>query len=234
MIRAFALDAVGTLIHPEPPAWIVYADVGQRFGSRLGVEEIRTRFRTAFARQERLDYECKLRTSEERELRRWRAIVAEVLYDATDSEACFAALYEHFRHPQAWRLISEAAGVIFELKRRGYPLALASNYDQRLRSVAAGMPGLQAIDELVISSEVGWRKPALPFFEAVCQQLRTPAEAVLFIGDDCDNDFDGARRAGLRALLYDPERRSLDIGAERIGTLEELLEPGRLIRSIMT
>src|ERR1700693_3322915 len=32
-IRAVAFDAVGTLIHPDPPAGEVYAAVGPRFGS---------------------------------------------------------------------------------------------------------------------------------------------------------------------------------------------------------
>ena len=54
-VRAIFFDAVGTLIHPTPPASVVYEAVGRRHGSRLGPEAIDLRFRTAFYRQEEID-----------------------------------------------------------------------------------------------------------------------------------------------------------------------------------
>jgi putative hydrolase of the HAD superfamily len=223
MIQALAFDAVHTLIHPEPPAWEVYATVGQRYGSGLSVAQIQARFRTAFARQEKLDEADQLRTSEERERQRWRVIVAEVLADVREPELCFAELYEHFRQPHAWRVGSAAAALLAELRQRGYRLALASNYDERLRSVYTGLSALRPVEHLVISSKVGWRKPARAFFAALCQQLDVPPEEILFVGDDRANDFDGPRSAGLQAVLYDPCNVAGDLGIGRIGALEELL-----------
>src|SRR5207302_1039003 len=49
-VRAVFFDAVGTLIHPEPPAGAVYAEVGRRHGSRLTAAEIARRFAAAFRR----------------------------------------------------------------------------------------------------------------------------------------------------------------------------------------
>jgi putative hydrolase of the HAD superfamily len=203
-IRAIAFDAVGTLIHPAPPAWQVYGTVARQHGSLLTEDVIRSRFRAAFAEQEELDRQSDLRTSEERELRRWRTIVAQVLDDVIDASACFAALYEHFRRPDAWRVTPDAESLLQELKGRGIRLALASNYDERLRCVWHGLQALHAIDVLVISSEVGWRKPAPQFFTALCRELGVPPGDVAFIGDDPVNDVEGARCAGLRAHLYDP------------------------------
>src|SRR6266700_2023811 len=132
-LRAVAFDAVGTLIHPDPPAAAVYAAFGRRFGSRLDVAEIRLRFSAAFAEQERLDAQNGLATSEERELRRWRDIVARVLDDVADPAGCFAELYAHFARPDAWRIEGGAADVLGRLQRADFPIALASNYDHRLR-----------------------------------------------------------------------------------------------------
>src|SRR5688572_27700491 len=95
-VRAVYFDAVGTLIHPEPPAVAVYGLVGQRFGTRVPPDEVLSRFRAAFRRQEEEDALSGHRTDEERELCRWRAIVKEVLDDVEDEEGCFQALYEHF------------------------------------------------------------------------------------------------------------------------------------------
>ena len=46
-------------------------------------------------------------------------------------------------------------------------------------------------DALVISSEVGYRKPHPHFFHAVCERLGLPAHQVLCVGDDIEN---GVRR----------------------------------------
>jgi putative hydrolase of the HAD superfamily len=222
-VRAVFLDAVGTLIHPEPPAPVVYAAVARRFGSRLDTAAVAARFAAAFTRQEALDLAAGLRTDEERELARWRAIVAEVLDDASDPESCFQELYAHFAAAGAWRCEPETRDVLEGLAARGCTVGIASNCDRRLRSVAAGLPELRPARHLIISSEVGWRKPAPAFFAAVCAAVgRTPAE-VLFVGDDFANDCEGARAAGLRALLLDPRGRFPLPAEERIAHLRELL-----------
>jgi putative hydrolase of the HAD superfamily len=220
-VAAIFFDAVGTLIHPRPEAAQVYAEVGRHFGSRLAAEEIARRFRAAFQRHEEEDRREGWRTDEGRELRRWREIVAEVLDDVEDRSGCFAALYEHFRRPESWECAREAGSVLKELARRGLVLGMASNFDERLRHVAAGLPELRPVRHLVISAEVGWRKPAPQFFAAVREATSLPSEGILFIGDDPENDFDGARAAGMRALLFDPRNRHPD--RPHLAGLEELL-----------
>ena len=222
-VRAIVFDAVGTLIRPDPPAAYVYAAVGKRFGSVLDRDEIGRRFRTAFTRQEEVDQQAKFRTSESREVERWRRIVKEVLTDVTDSEACFWELFHHFARPGAWRCEQETGGVLAQLAGRGYALALASNYDRRLRSVVAGITALAPLQHLVISSEVGWRKPAPEFYAAVCASLGAREKDVLHVGDDGVNDYEGALACGLGAILFDPRGQTL-AGVARIRGLAELLD----------
>ncbi len=228
-VRAVFLDAVGTLIHPEPAAPVVYEAVARRHGSRLDLAIIAARFAAAFRRQEALDHAAGLRTSEERELARWRAIVGEVLGDVSDPESCFQELYAHFAAAGAWRCEPGTRAVLDTLAARGWEVGIASNFDHRLHGVAAGLPELRPARHLVVSSQVGWRKPAPAFFAAVCAAVgRSPAE-VLFVGDDLANDYEGARAAGLRALLLDPGDRTPPPPAERIRRLGELADllPGR-------
>src|SRR5262249_14186390 len=206
-VRAIFFDAVGTLIHPDPPAPLVYTATARRHGSVLTPEVIGQRFRVAFQREELEDRESGWRTSEERERKRWRRVVGTVLDDVSDPEGCFQELFAHFSRPTAWLCAPDVAPTLEELARRGYRLGLASNYDHRLRSVLAGRPELRLLRECVISSEVGWRKPAAPFFAEVVQRTGLLPEAVLFVGDDVENDYQGARAAGLHALLVDPKGR---------------------------
>src|SRR6266567_1675738 len=102
-IRAVVFDAVGTLIHPDPPVSVGYAEVARRFGIHLGDAEIGDRFREAFARQENYDRLRNHLTSPEREIERWREIVTDVFCEAVPSaetrERIFAELWRHFAQP---------------------------------------------------------------------------------------------------------------------------------------
>ena len=216
-------DAVGTLIHPDPPAPAVYAAIARRFGSRLDAETIAGRFRDAFRRQEAIDRLAGWRTDEGRELSRWRTIVADTLTDATDPEACFSELYAHFARPDAWAVHPETGRTLAELARRGCRIGLASNFDSRLRGVAAGLPELRPVGPVVVSSEVGWRKPAAEFFEAVGRAAEAAPEKIVFVGDDPDNDYEGATAAGLSAVLFDPRGACRDAAVRRVGRLSDLL-----------
>jgi putative hydrolase of the HAD superfamily len=203
-IRAIVLDAVGTLIHPDPPAPIIYAQVGKKRGSCYDADAIKTRFQQAFQQEEEIDRRLGWRTSEDREMERWRHIVAHVLDDVSDPEGCFQALFEHFSRPESWRCDPSTDSVLSGLSRRGLLLGMASNYDSRLHTVMAGKPELQPIHHVIISSEVGWRKPAPEFFAAVCRIVALPADQILYIGDDLVNDVQGAQAAGLRVVWFNP------------------------------
>lgn len=221
-VRAIVFDAVGTVIHPQPPAPIVYAEAARRFGSKRTAAEITPRFLAAFGREEAVDYANGLKTSEAREVERWRHIVAEVLDDVCEGEACFRELFAHFSRPEAWRLDADAAATIAALASRGYALGMASNYDHRLRSVVARFSALTPLQHLIISSEVGWRKPAPQFFRAVCEAFHLPAARILYVGDDPANDYEGARAAGLRALLFDAQGKHVDREPVSVRSLSEL------------
>jgi len=225
-IRAIFFDAVGTLIRPVPSAGAVYAAMGERFGSHLDRATISGRFQTAFAGQERHDRARGLRTDEARERERWQAIVREVLEDVPDLEGCFQALYEHFAGPAAWRSGADAAELLAELDHRGYQLGICSNFDHRLRPVLAGLPELSPLRHVAISSEVGWRKPSPAFFARLREMTGLRNEEVLVVGDDLDNDYEGARAAGLAAVLFDPAREHAHLGQGRIARLRELLALG--------
>jgi putative hydrolase of the HAD superfamily len=222
-IQAIIFDAIGTLLHPEPPAADVYAEVGRTLGSRYSAAAIVERFADAFAREEQADEKAGWHTSEARELRRWANIVARVLDDVSDPPRCFRLLYEHFARAESWRCEPAAGRLLAELARRGFRLGMASNYDHRLLSVVAGFAELQPVRHLIISAEVGWRKPALGFFTAICQALAAPPEKILYIGDDITNDYDGATAAGLAALLYDPQGQERGTRINRLERLNDLL-----------
>jgi putative hydrolase of the HAD superfamily len=219
-IRAVFFDAVGTLIYPDPPVGEAYARIGRRHAARLGVAEIERRFRAAFRAQEELDRTLCFRTDETRERQRWRAIVTEVFHDQPDPLGPCADLWEHFARPEAWTCFADVADLLQGLADQGIKVGIASNYDARLRTVVAGLPALSSCQALAISAEIGWRKPAAPFFEALCRMIGEPPEHVAVIGDDWENDYQGGQAAGLQVLLLD--RKGVRPGVPSLSTLRDL------------
>lgn len=199
-IHAVVFDAVGTLVVPDPPAVEVYRRCGERYGLRLGEPAVGDRFRRAFAAEEDVDRRAGWRTDAAREERRWRAVVATVLEGVADAEACFRDLWDHFAQPGAWRL-GPAIDLFRATQGRPLKVAVASNFDARLRTVLAGLPDLARVETVVVSAEVGWRKPARAFYGAVVRAVGCEPGTVVYVGDDGVNDCEAAESAGLRSWL---------------------------------
>jgi putative hydrolase of the HAD superfamily len=138
------------------------------------------------------------------------------------ADGCFDDLWAWFSTPAAWTIHPEAGDVLRQLAARGFVLGIASNFDSRLLGLVEALPELAPVrGQCVISSLIGWRKPAREFFDHLTQLADCPVAEVLHVGDDQRNDVEGAIAAGLRAVLYDPHGTAS--GAPRIGRLRDLL-----------
>ena len=199
-------DAVGTVLFPTPTASTVYVEVAARHGLALDPSAVRARLWEQFRVEDAADRTAGWVTSEARERERWRRIVNAALPGASDN--LFDELYLHFARPDAWTVPPAAAACIARLHARGVKVGMASNYDSRLETVVAGKPELHPLhDRVVISSLVGYRKPAAEFFAAVVVAAGCAAADITFVGDDPENDFEGAKAAGMNAILLDPDGR---------------------------
>lgn len=204
MIKVVAFDAVGTLIYAEPSVTATYCRVLNEL-SGSAVDEAFVRKVLGMRLAERSSHE-NLRTSEAIERQYWRDLIAELVPDAERVDACFDSLYCHFGLASNWRCYSDVAETIRTLKSAGLQLVLASNFDERLKTVFAGLEELRGISSVIISSEIGWKKPAREFFDIVCQQTGCRPGEILFVGDDLINDIQGAQQVGMATAWID--RRS--------------------------
>jgi putative hydrolase of the HAD superfamily len=220
-VRAVFFDAVGTLLFPSAPVGRTYAEHACRHGADLTEDQVHTAFREAFARQEDLDRAAGWRTDEARERARWRAIVAEVLPGA-DADRCFGDLWAWFSSAAAWTVHPDAGHVLGELSGRGLTLGIGSNFDARLLGLVDALSELAPVrGRCVISSLVGWRKPAPQFFAALIEAGGCRPDQVLYVGDDRRNDLEGAMAAGLQAVLLEPSADP--VAPDRIRSLRVLI-----------
>ncbi|MCO6458418.1 MAG: HAD-IA family hydrolase [Pirellulaceae bacterium] len=204
MIRVVLFDAVGTLFYPVPGVAEVYRAAGRRFGSNRTEAEIRQRFERALERQAVVPTSAVgVPTSAEGERARWRRIVAEVLDDATDAEAAFEALWEHFARPAHWRLFDDVEPAWARLRRQGLAAAIASNFDDRLEALCRGLPPLPDAVAVFHSAGIGYAKPDPRFYDEVARRLALSPEQLALVGDHLQHDYHAARVAGWHAVWLD-------------------------------
>jgi putative hydrolase of the HAD superfamily len=222
-IDGIVIDAVGTLIEPSPSVADAYTRAASRQGVELSPVVVRERFGHSFEREELTDQQRALATDEWVEYRRWERIVQDVLPEVPDPIRAFRELWDHFGRADSWRVFDDVASAIDVFQRAGLALRIGSNFDGRLRGVIAGLPVLSPWSEpLLISSEVGFRKPHREFFRAACLSLGCKPSRVLCIGDDLENDVNGACRAGMPSVLLDRSGSRAACQVERFTSLVDI------------
>ncbi len=101
------------------------------------------------------------------------------------------------------------------LREQGYKLALVTNNVREGSSMWRSMVPVDELFDVVIdSSEVGMRKPNVAIYHHALEQLGgIPPEEAVFL-DDTPGNVEGAKRAGLHAILVEhPEQAIQDLTA---------------------
>lgn len=228
-IELITFDAGNTLIYADPPVTQIYSDVSRELGANVAPEVFERNFLAAYRKHAgELPLEGGRRDdAQDRNL--WKRITRE-LFDSVPElagsvgfEDWFNRLYEIFGSSRTWRYFEDAEETLCELKYAGYKLGLISNWDTRLRRIAKEMRMLNYMHAVAISSEVGFRKPHPNIFETVREYIDVPPEQALHVGDLEEEDVEGARRAGWKALLLDrKDEREPPGEAAKIRSLTEI------------
>lgn len=110
-------------------------------------------------------------------------------------EAYFSAFYDFCR------LIPGTLEMLGELRDR-FPLGLLSNFTHApaARGLMEHLGLADYFEVILISGDLGYRKPHPLVFQQLVEALHRPREQILFIGDDLEPDIQGAREAGLRPV----------------------------------
>jgi len=119
------------------------------------------------------------------------------------AEGLIERMFAHFEHQPAM------SALVRRIHERGTRTALLSNSwgNTYPRDTWAGM-----FDDIVISGEVGMRKPEPEIFLLAASRLDLKPEECVFV-DDLELNVEGARSVGMTAVLhtsYDETRRTLE------------------------
>ena len=139
-------------------------------------------------------------THRRREYDRWRQIVFDVFEASPAADKIFDDLWIHFGKPSSWQPVDQGCRLLETVREFGIEVAVASNFDERLLELAKHVEPLNGIEKIFASSELGWRKPAPQFFQAVESRLQKGPESLLLIGDDPRLDIAAAKAAGWKSM----------------------------------
>ena len=92
--------------------------------------------------------------------------------------------------------------VLRELRSRGVRLGLVSNCDCSEVSAWADSPLQGAFDAEVFSCHVGFAKPEPEIYLECLRRLGMNAAEAVFVGDGGSNELRGARKVGMRSILF--------------------------------
>jgi HAD superfamily hydrolase (TIGR01549 family) len=135
-----------------------------------------------------------------------------------------------------WRLsfVPHAPSVLKRLSE-SFKISLISNFTSGtfLRRSLKDLGIEENFENIIVSDEVGWRKPHPNIFRRFLKLSKVKATEAVFIGDELETDIKGAKEVGIKAVLLarnqyssnDMERK--DVFPDH--TVKSLIEFERLI-----
>jgi len=226
-VDAVSFDAGNTLIYCDPSPAALYAAALSDLGRPVTVDEVAVVFAERWEAEQRRGAPGVDRYASRGGDARvwWRGFVDSVLgrldHDA-DATTLFERLWEDFSRPDVWHAVPDADDTLRELAARGLRLAVTSNWDHRLPQILADLGLAALLDVITVSHLEGVEKPAEGIFRVTTRRLGVRPSRCVHVGDSPREDYAGATAAGLRAVLFDPDRRFADDGYVRVERLSQL------------
>jgi putative hydrolase of the HAD superfamily len=216
VLRAVVFDVDFTLARPGPDLGPDgYRELGRRHGLDLDPARYEDARASAFAEVKRhpeLDHDEEI----------WVLFTERIILGMGGEGDTYAAAVEmESRWAQSvhFELYDDALPVLERLRERGLLIGLLSNSSRDLNEFVVHHN--VGCDAVLTSHAHGKTKPHEAIFRAMLELLDVaPAEAVM-VGDTIDDDVEGARAVGMRAVLLDREGRYPDVDG-RLDDLREL------------
>jgi len=149
--------------------------------------------------------------------------------DGAEVERIAREIVRRWEHAHHFELYDDVLPALTELRRAGLRLGLVSNTSRDLDAFVRHF-GI-GVDAWISSGTHGKVKPSPLIFAAALDLLAVAASEAVMVGDSLQDDIEGARACGLRAILLDRTGEYVR-ERDRIGSLEELpaalgIRPGR-------
>jgi putative hydrolase of the HAD superfamily len=206
-------DVGGTLVEVYPSVGDVYARVCRERGAAVEARAVQQAFDRAWVRLSQdvprgADRYALFPGGEREWWERVSALAFELCGVAPERRPSIDDLRGHFARPEAWRIYPEAREALRMLRMHGYRLGILSNWDSRLPRLLDALDLKDEFEVITYSAAAGCEKPNPAIFCAALKAAGVAASRAAHVGDRLEEDYEGARAAGMRGLLLAREGAS--------------------------
>ncbi len=226
-IRVVFFDAADTLFHVNGSVAEIYLQHAMEFGFARTPDSLAA-IKQAFARAFRDAPPPVFAAGDPSQIKQserlwWFDVVHNVFYRVGMFERFddfFERVFGLFEDAASWRLFPDTVPALARLREAGVELGVVSNFDSRLFAVMRGLGLADSFDTVTISSLAQAAKPSPKIFHLALEKHAADPEEALHVGDSLRDDVEGARKAGLHAVLLD--RKGLHAEQPSVPTIRTL------------
>lgn len=206
------VDVGGTLVGPRESFGSIYARVLGELGVERPVTVLERSLRQAMEEMERrvLPGKDRYRQFADGELGYWREFARLAISRAVDGDGdaeladrALGRLRDTFRRKESWEIYDDVPPALDALRGAGVRLGVVSNWDSRLPDLLRMLGLASYFETIVVSHLEGLEKPDPVIFERALERMGGRAEQALYVGDRPEIDLEGARAAGMDAVIVD-------------------------------
>lgn len=196
-------DVGDTLLRPHPSWVAVYAAVFPQFGIEVDQQDFAAAFREAFLSWE---FEGPFEASAEASYQRFKDLdgrIFERLGYPDLPDEFFRAIDLAFAARSSWHVFDDVIPALDALRAVGLRLGVISNWGWSAPELLHDLELAAHFEALTISARVGFQKPHASIYRHALESMRVAAQAAIHVGDSYRADVEGARAAGIGAVLID-------------------------------
>lgn len=225
MIRLVLFDAMHTLLTTAVPVGERYAAVFAPHLGHLDPAAVDSAFKHAI---ERVKQQQPLLRKQDTK-RWWQIVIRDTALDAgADPSRVHNSLPQIHTDLMAayndsetsYKLYDDVIPTLQKLTAMNIRSGVVTNTDSRIRSALKDLAILRFLDPVVVSQEEGVEKPNSEIWRRAAERAGVPLANIVHVGDHPQRDFEGAKAAGLHALLLQRDAGAVNGAAGEISNLE--------------
>lgn len=221
-IKVISFDFGGTLAYETTEDSIIFRQILEEFGYKFDIDEVKSA----------LDFSREW----------WRTTKEDKIWNEKEMLNFHRKVLSKLKIPNPEELAEKTSKILPQrldfkpykdtkptlenLKMKGYPLVIISNVSSKrnLETYLRKATLIDYFDELFASGSIGIEKPNPQIFRKAAEVMKTSCQAIIHIGNSYENDYLGAKSAGMKAILIDRNGKYKDKECKRISNLTQLLE----------
>jgi putative hydrolase of the HAD superfamily len=196
-LDAVTFDAMGTILTLADPSPRLRRALAQHLGLDVSLDRCHVAMQAEMRHYRAICHRADTRPA----LAAVRLECAGVLAAALPADLDAGAVLPCLTDAVAYLAYPDAADAMERLRAAGLAIGVISNWDVSLHDALERIGLAPLVDAVATSAESGSSKPDAAIFERAGELLGARPHRILHVGDDPENDVDGARAAHLHAVL---------------------------------